>query len=47
MSSTESIATPAFADVTHHAGIVGVVAAVGGQIEGHGDALAAGGERLR
>ena len=35
MSSTESIATPCLADIAHHAGMVAVVAAMGGKIEGH------------
>jgi hypothetical protein len=44
MSSTESMATPGLADVAHHAGVVGVVAAVGGEVEGHRHALLAGGQ---
>ena len=41
MSSTESIATPGLADVAEDARVVGVVAAVRGEVEGDRDALAA------
>jgi hypothetical protein len=44
MSSTESMATPALPTSPHDAGMVRIVTAVGGQIEGHGKALLAGGQ---
>ncbi len=45
MSSTESMATPAL-PTSPDARVVGVVAAVGGQVEGDRDPLAAAGQRL-
>ena len=44
MSRMESIATPAIPTSPCNAGMVGVVAAVGGQVEGHRQALLAGGQ---
>ena len=41
MSSTLSMATPRLADVALHAGVVAVVSAMGGQVEGHADPPAA------
>ena len=40
----ESIATPGLADVAHHARMIGIVAAVGGEIERHRQAHLAGRE---
>ena len=45
MSSTESIATPALPTSPVDARVVAVVAAVGGEVEGDRDALAAAGQR--
>ena len=46
MSSTESIATPAFPTSPTNAGVVAVVAPVRGEIEGHRNALLPRCERL-
>ena len=46
MSSTESIATPAFADIADHARMIGVIAAMGRQIEGDRQPGLSGGEIL-
>ena len=42
MSSTRIDGDPGLADIAHHPGMVRVIAAVGGQIEGHRQPLLAG-----